>query len=56
MPSQTVADQLLARVREWGVQPVFGYPGDGFNGLLAAWGRAGGRPQRTRLRYPRPVR
>ena len=29
--------------REWGVQHVFGYPGDGINGLLAAWGRADNR-------------
>src|ERR1044072_8624954 len=35
-----VADYVLARLREWGVEHVYGYPGDGINGLLAAWGRA----------------
>ncbi|PSK89896.1 hypothetical protein CLV30_102456, partial [Haloactinopolyspora alba] len=25
----TVADFVLARVREWGIHRVFGYPGDG---------------------------
>lgn len=35
--SDTVGDVLLARLREWGVSQVFGYPGDGINGLLAAW-------------------
>ena len=32
-----VADVVLARLREWGVKQVFGYPSDGINGLLAAW-------------------
>ena len=41
----TVADQLLQRLREWNVEQVFGYPGDGINGLLAAWGRAENKPQ-----------
>ena len=34
--AQTVADYVLARLREWGVEKVFGYAGDGINGLLAA--------------------
>ena len=38
----TVADHLLERLRAWGVDTVFGYAGDGINGLLAAWGRADG--------------
>ena len=29
--STTVADRLLARLTEWGVEHVFGYPGDGIN-------------------------
>jgi pyruvate dehydrogenase (quinone) len=47
----TVADVLLARLREWGVRQVFGYPGDGINGLLAAWGRAGNDPQFVQARH-----
>src|SRR3954454_18014389 len=49
--SQTVADHLLDRLRQWGVQQVFGYPGDGINGLLAAWGRADDRPQFVQARH-----
>ena len=49
--SQTVADHLLARLREWGVQQVFGFPGDGINGLLAAWGRADNDPQFVQARH-----
>ena len=30
--AETVADHVLARLREWGVEQVFGYPGDGING------------------------
>src|ERR687894_807182 len=51
MATQTVADYLLARLREWGVQHVFGYPGDGINGLLAAWGRADNRPRFIQSRH-----
>ena len=43
--ASTVADHLLERLRDWGVDTVFGYPGDGINGLLAAWGRADDRPR-----------
>ncbi|MEP7177478.1 MAG: thiamine pyrophosphate-requiring protein [Pseudonocardiales bacterium] len=49
--ADTVADVLLARLREWGVQQVFGYPGDGINGLLAAWGRADNDPQFVQARH-----
>jgi pyruvate dehydrogenase (quinone) len=49
--SETVGDVLLARLREWGVGQVFGYPGDGINGLLAAWQRADDRPQFVQARH-----
>jgi pyruvate dehydrogenase (quinone) len=49
--SKTVADVLLDRLREWDVKQVFGYPGDGINGLLAAWGRAGDKPQFVQARH-----
>lgn len=49
--SQTVADVLLDRLRQWEVPQVFGYPGDGINGLLAAWGRAGNEPQLVQSRH-----
>src|SRR5690348_3685711 len=46
-----VADVLLQRLRDWGVKQVFGYPGDGINGLLAAWGRADNKPQFVQARH-----
>ncbi|MGW2334045.1 thiamine pyrophosphate-requiring protein [Streptomyces sp. NPDC001685] len=49
--STTVADHVLERLRAWGVEHVFGYPGDGINGLLAAWGRAGNRPRFVQSRH-----
>ena len=42
--AMTVADYVLERLREWDVEKVFGYAGDGINGLLAAWGRADNDP------------
>ncbi len=49
--AETVADVLLNRLREWGIRQVFGYPGDGINGLLAAWGRADNNPQFVQARH-----
>ncbi|MFI2436993.1 thiamine pyrophosphate-requiring protein [Streptomyces sp. NPDC018693] len=49
--STKVADHVLERLREWGVTDVFGYPGDGINGLLAAWGRAEDRPRFVQSRH-----
>jgi len=37
MSAPTVAEHLLARLREWGVERVYGYPGDGSNGLNLAF-------------------
>jgi pyruvate dehydrogenase (quinone) len=51
MAATTVADYLLSRLREWGVDKVFAFPGDGINGLLAAWGRAGNEPQFVQARH-----
>jgi pyruvate dehydrogenase (quinone) len=36
----TVSDFLVHRLREWGVRRVFGYPGDGINGVVGALARA----------------
>ena len=51
MAKPTVADYLLTRLREWGTEHVFGYPGDGINGLLAAWGRADNQPRFIQARH-----
>jgi len=49
--SQTVADHVLERLRQWGVEHVFGYAGDGINGLLAAWQRADNSPMFVQARH-----
>ncbi len=40
--SQTVSDHLLERLVTGGVRRIYGYPGDGINGLMGAMNRAGG--------------
>ena len=47
----TVGDYLLQRLREWGVRQVFGYPGDGINGIMAAWARADNDPKFIQSRH-----
>ncbi|MCS4283257.1 pyruvate dehydrogenase (quinone) [Pseudomonas sp. BIGb0278] len=37
----TVSDFLVERLRQWGVTRIFGYPGDGINGVFGALRRAG---------------
>ena len=39
--SKTVSDFFWDRLHQWGVRRVFGYPGDGVNGLLGALNRFG---------------
>src|SRR5579862_9197218 len=42
--SEKVGDFLLKRLATWGVRRIYGYPGDGINGLLGAFGRLDGKP------------
>jgi pyruvate dehydrogenase (quinone) len=51
MAKPTVADYLLERLRDWGVDKVFAFPGDGINGILAAWGRADNKPMFVQSRH-----
>jgi pyruvate dehydrogenase (quinone) len=51
MSKQEGSDYLLHRVHAWGVEHVFGYPGDGINGILAALGRADNRPMFIQSRH-----
>jgi pyruvate dehydrogenase (quinone) len=47
----TVAAKILDRLSEWGIRQVFGYPGDGINGLVAAWAAAENAPQFVQARH-----
>ena len=40
MAKSTVGDFLLERLAQWGVKRIYGYPGDGINGIMGAFGRA----------------
>jgi pyruvate dehydrogenase (quinone) len=35
--SITVGEFLLQRLSDWGVHRIFGYPGDGINGIIGAF-------------------
>ena len=41
--AETVGDFIVRRLRAWGVRRVFGYPGDGINGVVLAFGREAGQ-------------
>ena len=44
--SENVSDFLVRRLTEWGIKRIFGFPGDGINGILGAMNRAGiGKPE-----------
>src|SRR3954467_5730681 len=49
--AELVADFILARLKEWGVHRIYGYPGDGINALLGALDRAGGDPDFVQVRH-----
>jgi pyruvate dehydrogenase (quinone) len=49
--TETVGDYLVSRLRDWHVDQVFGYPGDGINGILAAMGRADNTPRFVQSRH-----
>ena len=43
--SDTVSDYVVQRLHDWGIRRIYGYPGDGINGLLGALDRAGDRSE-----------
>ena len=48
---QTVSDFMIQRLYAWGVRTIYGYPGDGINGLMAALERAEGRIRFVQVRH-----
>jgi pyruvate dehydrogenase (quinone) len=42
--SETCSDFLVKRLHQWGVRRIFGYPGDGINGIMGAVERAEKEP------------
>src|SRR6266496_2971991 len=49
--AELVADYVLERLTKWGIHRIYGYPGDGINGFLGAFDRAGGDPEFIQVRH-----
>src|SRR5437879_6217834 len=49
--SQTVGDFVVKRLSQWGVRRIFGYPGDGINGVFGALQRAEGKIEFIQARH-----
>jgi pyruvate dehydrogenase (quinone) len=47
----TVGDFIVSRLTEWGITRIYGYPGDGINGILGALDRAGDRIRFIQTRH-----
>jgi pyruvate dehydrogenase (quinone) len=51
MATPTVSDFLFERLSGWGIKRIFGYPGDGINGLMGAFDRTDGRMELVQVRH-----
>jgi pyruvate dehydrogenase (quinone) len=49
--SDNVSVFMLERLREWGVRRIYGYPGDGINGLLGAFHELGDQVEFIQTRH-----
>src|SRR5947207_10506130 len=48
---ETASDFLIKRINEWGLKRIYGYPGDGINGILGALDRANGAVEYVQVRH-----
>jgi pyruvate dehydrogenase (quinone) len=48
---RTVGDFIVTRLSQWGVRKIFGYPGDGINGVFGALQRAKGNIEFIQARH-----
>ena len=48
---ETVSDFLIRRITEWGIRRIYGYPGDGINGIIGAIDRAGDAVNYVQVRH-----
>ena len=49
--SETVSDFLIKRITQWGLKRIYGYPGDGINGIIGAIDRAGDAIDYVQVRH-----
>ena len=49
--SKTASDYLVQRLHDWGIRRVYGYPGDGINGVMGALDRARDKIQFIQARH-----
>jgi pyruvate dehydrogenase (quinone) len=49
--SSNVSDFLIQRLNAWGIKRIFGFPGDGINGIIGAIGRAGDKVDWVQVRH-----
>src|SRR5579875_1558653 len=49
--AKTVSDFFVERLHAWGVRVMFGYPGDGINGVFGALSRADGKIRFIQTRH-----
>jgi pyruvate dehydrogenase (quinone) len=49
--SETASDFLIKRITEWGIRRIYGYPGDGINGIIGAIDRAGDAIEYVQVRH-----
>ncbi|MCC9135057.1 thiamine pyrophosphate-requiring protein [Pontibacter silvestris] len=48
---QKVSDFIVERLSKWGIKRIFGYPGDGINGIMGAMNRADGLLEFIQVRH-----
>jgi pyruvate dehydrogenase (quinone) len=47
----TVGDFIVERLYRWGVRRIYGYPGDGINGVIGALRRGNGKIEFIQARH-----
>ena len=51
MAEKTTSDFLIERLGAWGIKRIYGYPGDGINGIMGALERAGDAMDFVQVRH-----
>src|ERR671934_569366 len=49
--AETASDFLIKRITQWGIRRIYGYPGDGINGIIGAIDRAGDAINYVQVRH-----